>query len=97
MTVTTLPRLKVLPKTLPLDNAICIELSEGVPVFRASRRVQERIEHLLEKQQESALTPEESHELLQYEELDDLLSLGNRVIRNLLQDSGGANLHVAPA
>ncbi len=97
MVVTTLPRLKVLPKTLPLDNAIRIELSEGVPVFRASPRVQERIEYLLEKQQESALTLEESRELLQYEELDDLLSLGNRILRNLLRGNVEGSLHVASA
>ncbi|MEH2459174.1 hypothetical protein [Nostoc sp.] len=47
-----------LPKSLPLDDAIRIELVEGVPIFRASSLVQGRIEALLTKQKKSALTSE---------------------------------------
>ncbi|MCM0591159.1 MAG: hypothetical protein ACSI46_21170 [Gloeotrichia echinulata DVL01] len=36
-----------LPKSLPLDGAVRIELVEGVPIFRASSLVQGRIEALL--------------------------------------------------
>ncbi|MFK0734996.1 MAG: hypothetical protein ACIWVG_28300 [Gloeotrichia echinulata HAB0833] len=71
-----------LPKSLPLDGAVRIELVEGVPIFRASSLVQGRIEALLIKQQESALTSEEEKELDEYEELDDYLSFVNRMIRN---------------
>ncbi len=29
------PRLRSLPATLSLEGAVCIELEEGIPVFRA--------------------------------------------------------------
>ena len=70
---------------MPLEGAIRIELQEGVPVLRASRTVQDRVETLLRKQQEGELTEEEAEELDRYEEIDDYLSFLNRVIRNLLQ------------
>ena len=62
-----------------------IELEEGVPIFRASKRVQERIETLLEKQQKRKLSQQEEHELDAYEEIDDYLSLLNRLVRDLPQ------------
>lgn len=81
---TNLPlRLSRLPNILPLDGAIRIELLEGVPIFRASSLVKERIEALLNKQNESVLTSEEETELDEYEELDDYLSLVNRTMRNV--------------
>ena len=81
---TNLPmKLSHLPNSLPLDGAVRIELMEGVPIFRASSLVHRRIEALLTKQKESALTSEENKELDEYEELDDYLSLVNRTIRNV--------------
>jgi hypothetical protein len=81
---TNLPiKLEHLPNSLPLDGAVRIELVEGVAVFRASSIVIERIEALLVKQKESLLTLEEENELDKYEELDDYLSLVNRMIRNM--------------
>ncbi len=81
---TNLPmKLSHLPKSLPLDGAIRIELVEGVPIFRASNLVQGRIETLLTKQKIASLTLEDEKELDDYEELDDYLSLVNRVVRNL--------------
>ena len=57
---TNLPiKLSHLPNSLPLDGAVRIELVEGVPTFRASSLVQERIEALLTKLKESALTLED--------------------------------------
>jgi hypothetical protein len=82
MTINLPLKLSHLPNSLPLDGAVRIELVEGVPIFRASSLVQGRIEALLIKQKESALTPEEETELDGYEELDDYLSLVNRMIRN---------------
>ncbi|MBW4671399.1 MAG: hypothetical protein KME60_29255 [Cyanomargarita calcarea GSE-NOS-MK-12-04C] len=78
-----LEHLEHLPNSLPLDGAIRIELVEGVPIFRASSIVIERIEILLIKQKQSSLTLEEENELDKYEELDDYLSLVNRMIRNM--------------
>jgi hypothetical protein len=78
-----LPQLRTLPTTLPLDNAVRIELEEGVPVFRATSTVQERIEFLLEKQGDTKLTKQEEQELDLYEEIDDYLSFVNRTIRSL--------------
>ena len=81
---TNLPlKLDSLPKTLQPEGAIRLELVEGIPIFRASDRVQNRIETLLIKQKESILNSQEEKELDDYEELDDYLSLVNRTVRNL--------------
>lgn len=77
------PQLYRLPQTMPLENAIRLELEEGVPIFRAASTVQKRIETLLSKQKEKSLTKSEIQELDLYEEIDDYLSFVNRVIRNL--------------
>ncbi|QLE57845.1 hypothetical protein [Nostoc sp. TCL26-01] len=82
MTINLPLKLSHLPNSLPLDGAVRIELVEGVPIFRASSLVQGRIEALLIKQKESSLTFAEETELDGYEELDDYLSLVNRIIRN---------------
>jgi len=79
-----MPKLKALPKSLPLEHAIRIELQEGVPVFKASSVIQGRIEELLFKQKEQPLTKKENLELALYEELDDYLSLANRTLRNIV-------------
>lgn len=78
-----IPQLRTLSATLPLDNAVRLELEEGVPVFRATATVQERIEFLLEKQRATKLTKREEQELDLYEEIDDYLSFVNRTVRNL--------------
>lgn len=74
--------LQHLPKRLPLDNAVRLELVEGVLIFRATSSLQERIQFLLDKQSEFPLTEDEHEELDAYEELDDYLSLVNRTVRN---------------
>ena len=76
-------KLHHLPENLPNEGAIRIELEEGVPIFRASSLVQSKIEALLTKQKEIELNLEEERELDYYEELDDYLSLVNRMVRNL--------------
>lgn len=86
MTTPLLPTLQSLPANLPLEGAISIELQEGIPIFRASSIVQNRIEALLAKQQISPLNPEEDQELDGYEEIDDYLSFLNRLARNVLQN-----------
>ncbi len=83
--VHSLPKWRHLPNTLPLEGAIRIEFQEGTPIFRAATSVHERIEILLRQQKEAKLTKEEVEELDRYEEIDDYLSLLNRVVRNLLQ------------
>ena len=69
-----LPKLHHLPASLPLDGAVRLELQNGLSVLRASTAVQRRITILLHKQQEMALSPEETDELDRYEEIDDYLS-----------------------
>lgn len=59
-----------------------IELEDGVPVFRASTAVQQRIEALLERNRDGALSDAEREELDCYEALDDHFSLLNRLVRN---------------
>ena len=85
--VSQMPKLKALPKSLPLEHAICIELQEGVPIFKASSGIQSRIEELLLKQKKLKLTKKEDRELSLYEELDDYLSFANRIIRNIVFES----------
>lgn len=80
-----LPKLQKLLVMMPGDGVINIRLEKGVPVFRASGAVQERIQSLLYKQQAGDLTLTDSEELDRYEEVDDYLSHLNRVVRNLLQ------------
>lgn len=83
-TVQPIPQLQKLPATLPLDNAVRLELEEGIPVFRATTTVQERIELLLNKQHKLQLSKSENQELDLYEEIDDYLSFVNRTVRNLI-------------
>ncbi len=71
-----------LPDSLPRDRAVELDLVEGVLIFRASQTAKDRIEALLEKQRSSGLTEAEENELDRYEELDDYLSLHNRLTRN---------------
>ena len=79
-----LPKMNTLPMTLPIDGAVRIELEEGVPIFRASQDVQDRIETLLEKQKLTALSTEEEEEFDSYEEMDDYLGFVNRAVRSLV-------------
>lgn len=79
----TSPRWDALRQALPLDNIVRLELQENIPIFRAIPSLQSRVETLLEKQQTQTLNPTEQAELLQYEELDDFLSLVNRLVRNV--------------
>jgi hypothetical protein len=92
MTTPLLPTLQNLPATLPLECAIRIELQEGTPIFRASSSVQNRIENLLTKQQNTELTPEEEQELDSYEEIDDYLNFLNRLVRNVAQNQNITNI-----
>ncbi len=78
------PKLKRFPLMLPSENLVRIELQEGIPIFKATHSVQKRIEFLLAKQRQEGLTTTEKEELDGYEELDDYLSLANRVLRNLV-------------
>lgn len=80
----SLPRLRSLPRSFPLEGAVRIELEEEVPILRSSSLVQKRVDELLLKEKEQGLTPEEAEEFDKYEEIDDYLSLVNRLIRNTL-------------
>lgn len=81
----SIPKLRSLPGSLPVEGAIRIELEEGVPILRASSSVQERIDTLLRKGRESGLSAKETEEFDRYEEIDDYLSFLNRLVRNLFQ------------
>lgn len=83
-TAQSLPKLHELPATMPDEGAVNIVLEEGVPIFRASSGVQQRIQHLLEKQRSEGLTEAEEEELERYAEIDDYLSHLNRLVRNLM-------------
>jgi hypothetical protein len=83
------PRLGALLEDFPLEGAVRIEVEEGVPILRATASVRERIEELVSKERDAGLTAEEVEEFERYEELDDYLSLLNRLTRNLLQSREG--------
>lgn len=74
-----------LPDALRREGAINIEVEQGVIILRASKTVQNRIQSLLRKQRAAKLTKVEEKELQQYEQIDDYLSLLNRLSRNLAQ------------
>ncbi|GAA6615291.1 hypothetical protein [Scytonema sp. NUACC26] len=76
------PKLQNLSNNLPIEGAVRIELVEGIPIFRASSKVQDCIEELLIKQKNYPLNSEEERELDLYEEVNDYLSFINRTIRN---------------
>ena len=80
------PKIKQLPISMPDDGSISMLLQDGVPVFRASSTVQDRIGALLDKQKAGQLSADEDQELDRYEEMDDYLSHLNRVIRNLIHE-----------
>jgi hypothetical protein len=82
-----LSTLSHLPASLPVEGAVRLELQDGVPVLRASTVVQRRIATLLRRHQQGTLSPAETTELDQYEDLDDYLSLLNRLVRNSLRGS----------
>ena len=82
MNTSTIAPITTLPKNLPLDGAIAITLQDGVMIFRASQNIQQRIENLLDKRQETPLTETEEQELDDFEAIDDYLSFVNRMIRN---------------
>jgi hypothetical protein len=56
MNTSTIAPITTLPKNLPLDGAIAITLQDGVIIFRASQNIQERIETLFDKREETPLT-----------------------------------------
>jgi len=82
MTTSLIAPITTLPKNLPLDGAIAITLQDGVMIFRASQKIQQRIENLLDKREETPLTETEEQELDDFAAIDDYLSFVNRMIRN---------------
>ena len=82
-----IPKLKNLPRLMPKENAVRLELEQDVVIFRASKELQERIEDLLEKNKTESLTAKEKKELEASEEIDDYLSHVNRLIRNSFEIS----------
>jgi hypothetical protein len=82
MTTSLILPITTLPKNLPLDGAIAITLQDGVMIFRASQNIQQRIENLLDKREETPLTEIEEQELDDFAAIDDYLSFVNQMIRN---------------
>lgn len=68
-----------------------LDFDEAIPILRASRALQARIEDLLNKQRHSLLSDSEEAELDAYAELDDCVSFLNRVIRNLQESTRDEN------
>jgi hypothetical protein len=83
MSAKFLAKLSEVPLGANLETSVRIELVEGVPIFRASAAIQNRIEELLDKQQTEGLSEEEGKEIDFYAEMDDYLSLVNRTMRNM--------------
>jgi hypothetical protein len=83
MTILLPFKLQPIPPAITQNVSIGLQSIEGIPIFQASPQIQERILQLLDKQKAELLSDMESQELDQYEELDDYLSLVNRLVRNL--------------
>ena len=78
-----LPQFQHLATLSNREGIIALAMQEGIPVLHASETVQDRITQLLHKQQETELSASEREEFDSYEEIDDYLSLLNRITRNL--------------
>jgi hypothetical protein len=85
-----------LPAAMRRDGVINLEIEQGVIILRASKSVQNRIQSLLRKQRNAKLTEAEERELQQYEQIDDYLSLLNRLSRNLVQAQQAQEVGSAP-
>jgi len=84
------------PTALRREGAISIEVEEGIVVLRASKAVVDRVESLLRKSRGAKLTSAEKKELKQFEEIDDYLSLLNRLSRNLAMSRHAGETPSAP-
>lgn len=67
------------------EGSISLEIEQGVVVLRASKAVQHRLESLVRRSQTGKLTQDEETELEQFEQMDDYLSVLNRLSRNLAE------------
>lgn len=65
---------------------------EGIPIFRASSTIRERIDALLAKPKQIQINAEEEKELDLYEDIDDRLSLVNRPVRNIYLNQNESDL-----
>jgi ABC-type protease/lipase transport system fused ATPase/permease subunit len=64
-----------------LDQGICIEVVDGLRLFRLAESLQERLENLLEINQTAALSTEEQKELKSLTDLDRFFTyLNSRLI-----------------
>ncbi len=78
-----LPQFRHLSVLSNRENMIAFGMQEGIPLLRAPESFQQRIEELLHKEQATELSDSEREEFESYEEVDDYLSLLNRITRNL--------------
>lgn len=78
------PRINALPATMARESAIRVELDDGALIFKASERMNDRIEKLIAEEKSGSLDQTEKRELDQFEEIDDYLSFLNRLTRNLV-------------
>lgn len=53
-----------------LDESICVEIIEGLRLFKFTETLQQKFETLLIKNETNSLTPEEETELTNLNELD---------------------------
>lgn len=75
-------KLPHLPKTLPREGSVHIELVNGLLIFSPSIQTQERIQTLTAQQQASNLTSEEQTELDGYQQFINYLNLVNETMKN---------------
>jgi hypothetical protein len=66
-----------------LGESVMLNSDEAIPILHASPSMQARIEDLLNKARYVPLSEVEEAELDAYAEVDDCLSVLNRVIRNI--------------
>ena len=93
MNATQLPQFHHLSLFSNREDMIAFAVQDGIPVLRASDSCQKRIDALLRKERETGLSDAEREEFASYEEIDDYLSLLNRMTRNLFLDGARAGAY----
>jgi len=89
-----IPKLETIPSSFPTEGALSLEIREGIPIIRSSSIIQNKIDRLINKQKEYGLSPDETDEFDYFEQIDDYISLVNRITRNIFLEKDSNILNV---
>lgn len=89
-----IPKLEALPPSFPAEGALNIKIKEGIPVIKSSSKIQNRIERLINRQKRGELSQDEIDQFDYFEQIDDYISLLNRITRNIFLEKENNILYV---